>query len=91
MAGFAAIGAIRINTPQLAPQRAEQGVAPGVVVITASGTVNGQAFSATAPETITNAVVTHIQITPAALSLTVGSGEPYHRRQPIRIDLRGTT
>jgi hypothetical protein len=79
MAGFAVIGAIRINTPQLAPQGAEQGVAPGVVVITASGTVNGQAFSATAPESITNAAVTHTQITPAAPSLAVGSGGPYHR------------
>ncbi len=33
MAGFAVVGAIRINTPQLAPQRVEQGGHLGIMDI----------------------------------------------------------
>ncbi|ATY80466.1 hypothetical protein CVS42_06250 [Aeromonas veronii] len=53
-----------------------KGISPGVVTITASGTANGQTFTATAQVTITNAVVTHMQITPAVSSLAVGLEEP---------------
>jgi uncharacterized protein YjdB len=48
------------------------GVTPGTATITASGVANGQSFSATAEVTITNVVVTHLQITPATSSLPVG-------------------
>jgi hypothetical protein len=48
------------------------GVSAGTVTITASGEANGQTFSATAEVTITNAVVTEVQITPAESSLAVG-------------------
>ncbi|WP_338890406.1 Ig-like domain-containing protein [Aeromonas rivipollensis] len=51
------------------------GVSAGTVTITASGEANGQSFSATAKMTITNAVVTQIQITPAVSSLPVGLSE----------------
>ncbi|MDX7838880.1 Ig-like domain-containing protein [Aeromonas caviae] len=51
------------------------GVSAGTVTITASGEANGQSFSATAEVTITHAVVTQLQITPAASSLPVGLSE----------------
>ncbi|WP_268749184.1 Ig-like domain-containing protein, partial [Aeromonas caviae] len=51
------------------------GVSPGTVTITASGEANGQHFSATAEVTITDAVVTRVQITPAVSSLPVGLSE----------------
>ncbi|WP_368212386.1 Ig-like domain-containing protein, partial [Aeromonas sp. s10] len=52
------------------------GVSAGTVTITASGEANGQSFSATAEVTITNAIVTQLQITPAISSLPVGLSEP---------------
>ncbi|WP_439838006.1 Ig-like domain-containing protein [Aeromonas caviae] len=51
------------------------GVSVGTVTITASGKANGQSFSATAEVTITHAVVTQLQITPAVSSLPVGLSE----------------
>ncbi|MBL0542744.1 Ig-like domain-containing protein, partial [Aeromonas caviae] len=51
------------------------GVSPGTVTITVSGKANGQPFSATAEVTITHAVVTQVQITPAVSSLPVGLSE----------------
>ncbi|MBS4712388.1 Ig-like domain-containing protein [Aeromonas caviae] len=51
------------------------GVSAGTVTITASGEANGQHFSATAEVTITHAVVTRVQITPAVSSLPVGLSE----------------
>ncbi|KHN50007.1 hypothetical protein OI72_21215, partial [Aeromonas hydrophila] len=51
------------------------GVAAGTVTITASGEANGQVFSSTAEVTVTNAIVTQLQITPATSSLPVGFGE----------------
>ncbi|MEI4964813.1 Ig-like domain-containing protein [Aeromonas caviae] len=51
------------------------GVSAGTVTITASGEANGQHFSATAEVTITHAVVTQLQITPAVSSLSVGLSE----------------
>ncbi|MDX7800724.1 Ig-like domain-containing protein [Aeromonas caviae] len=51
------------------------GVSAGTVTITASGEANGQSFSATAEVTITHAVVTQLQITPAVSSLPVGLSE----------------
>ncbi|MFQ2750844.1 Ig-like domain-containing protein [Aeromonas caviae] len=51
------------------------GVSPGTVTITASGEANGQHFSATAEVTITHAVVTQVQITPAVSSLPAGWSE----------------
>ncbi|MGL6350052.1 MAG: Ig-like domain-containing protein [Aeromonas sp.] len=48
------------------------GVAPGTVTITASGTANGTRFSATAQLDVTNAVVTALQVTPAAASIPAG-------------------
>ncbi|MBL0655174.1 Ig-like domain-containing protein [Aeromonas caviae] len=51
------------------------GVSAGTVTITASGEANGKHFSATAEVTITHAVVTQVQITPAVTSLPVGLSE----------------
>uniref|UniRef100_UPI00191CB336 Ig-like domain-containing protein n=1 Tax=Aeromonas caviae TaxID=648 RepID=UPI00191CB336 len=51
------------------------GVSAGTVTITASGEANGQSFSATAEVTITHAVVTRVQITPAVSSLPAGLSE----------------
>ncbi|PJG60475.1 Ig-like domain-containing protein, partial [Aeromonas cavernicola] len=51
------------------------GVSAGSVTITASGEANGQRFSATAQVTITNAVVTELQITPQDSSLAIGLSE----------------
>ena len=53
------------------------GVSPGTVTITASGTANGQAFSASAELTVTNAVVTALQLTPATASVAVGLEQQY--------------
>ena len=50
-------------------------MSPGTVTITASGEANGQHFSATAEVTITHAVVTRVQITPAVSSLPAGWSE----------------
>jgi uncharacterized protein YjdB len=46
--------------------------AMGIVTVTASGIVNGNNFSATATLTVTNAVVTALQIAPAIASVPVG-------------------
>ncbi|WP_176733574.1 Ig-like domain-containing protein, partial [Aeromonas hydrophila] len=51
------------------------GVSAGTVTITASGEANGQHFSATAEVTITNVVVSEVQITPAVSSLPIGLSE----------------
>ncbi|WP_083243864.1 Ig-like domain-containing protein [Aeromonas sp. DNP9] len=58
------------------------GVAVGITTITASGTANGQAFSATQQLTVTDAKVTSIQVTPAPVS--VG------RRQSLQMNAIGT-
>jgi len=48
------------------------GVAPGTAMITASVTANRTFFSATAQLTVTNAVVTALQVTPVTESVPVG-------------------
>ena len=48
------------------------GMAAGVVTITASGTANGTPFSATAELTVSNAVVTRLEVTPLSASLPIG-------------------
>ncbi|WP_421215968.1 Ig-like domain-containing protein [Aeromonas enteropelogenes] len=48
------------------------GIAPGTVIITASGTANGTTFSATAQLEVTNAVVTALQVTPPTTSVPAG-------------------
>ncbi|WP_447834745.1 Ig-like domain-containing protein [Aeromonas veronii] len=53
------------------------GVAPGSVSITASGIANGESFSATADLTVTSAVVTALQLTPALSSVPIGFEQQY--------------
>ncbi|MNF64958.1 Bacterial Ig-like domain (group 2) [compost metagenome] len=48
------------------------GVAVGTTTITASGSVNGTAFSGTAQLTVTDAVVTSLQVTPGTESVPIG-------------------
>ncbi|MNF87567.1 Bacterial Ig-like domain (group 2) [compost metagenome] len=48
------------------------GVAVGVTTLTASGTTNGTPFSATAELTVTAAVVSSLQVTPATDTVPVG-------------------
>ncbi|WP_051435595.1 beta strand repeat-containing protein [Shewanella fidelis] len=48
------------------------GVAAGTVTITASGSVNGKEFSASAELTVTDATVTSLQVTPANTSIAAG-------------------
>ncbi|MCS3770075.1 phage baseplate assembly protein W, partial [Aeromonas hydrophila] len=48
------------------------GVAPGEMTVTASGKANGQSFSASVKVSISSAVVTALQVTPARVSLPVG-------------------
>ncbi|WP_421185562.1 Ig-like domain-containing protein [Aeromonas enteropelogenes] len=49
-----------------------QGLATGVVTITATGMANGTTFSSTAQLNVTNAVVTALQVTPTTFSMPVG-------------------
>src|SRR6478735_2131514 len=53
------------------------GITQGNATITASGTVGGAPFSATAQVTVTSAVVTSLQVTPAAASIPVGFEQPF--------------
>ncbi|MGL6295892.1 MAG: Ig-like domain-containing protein, partial [Plesiomonas sp.] len=53
------------------------GVAPGTAMITASVTANRTFFSATAQLTVTNAVVTALQVTPVTESVPVGLAKPF--------------
>ena len=53
------------------------GIAPGTAIITASGTVNGVNFRATAELTVTSAVVTALQVTPAVASVPIGFEQPF--------------
>ncbi len=49
------------------------GQTAGVATITASGTVEGMPFSASAPVTVSSAVVTSLAVTPPAASLSIGN------------------
>jgi uncharacterized protein YjdB len=53
------------------------GVATGTVTITASGSANGTPFSATAELTVTSAIVTALQVTPAAATVPVGLAQQF--------------
>ncbi|PJG60795.1 beta strand repeat-containing protein [Aeromonas cavernicola] len=68
-----------INIASISNREADKGTLtggiPGSVIVTASGSANGQTFSATAKVTITPAIVTVLQLTPVASSIPVGLSE----------------
>lgn len=53
------------------------GLTPGDTIITASGTANNTQFSASVQLTVSDTVVTQLQITPASGLVPVGLGLPY--------------
>ena len=53
------------------------GITPGGATLTASGTTNGTHFSAMAELTVTSAVVTALQVTPATASISVGFDQQF--------------
>jgi hypothetical protein len=69
--------AIATISNDLAIKGKAKGVARGNVTITASGTVNNALLSATAQLSVTNAVVTQLQITPTTASIPVGLEQPF--------------
>ncbi|EKO3563394.1 Ig-like domain-containing protein, partial [Vibrio fluvialis] len=54
-----------------------KGISGGIVTITASGMADGQHFSASASLTVSSAVVTHLQVTPAVAEVPVGLEQQY--------------